>query len=117
MPNLNKVFFIGNITRDLDLRYLPAGTAAVNFGIAVNRQWESQDGEKKEETCFLDVTAFGRRAEVITEHFKKGDPIFIEGRLKLEQWETQDGQKRSKVKVICENFQFIGSKGGSKNEQ
>lgn len=108
MPNLNKVFLMGHLTRDPELRYAVSGTAIASFGMAINRNWNSADGQKKEETCFVDVSAFGKRAEVINEHFSKGDPIFTEGRLQFQQWETKDGQKRNALKMVVENFQFIG---------
>ncbi len=108
MANLNKVFLIGNLTRDPELRYTPNGTAVASFGMAVNRTWTGQSGEKKEEVCYVDINAFGRRAEVINEYLNKGNPIFIEGRLQFNQWETKDGQKRNTLRVVAENFQFIG---------
>ena len=108
MANLNKVFLIGNLTRDPELRHTPSGTAVVNFGIAVNRNWKDQSGEKKEEVCFVDINMFGRRAEVISEYFSKGNPIFIEGRLQFQQWEARDGQKRNTLRVVGEDFQFLG---------
>ena len=108
MANLNKVFLIGNLTRDPELRYTPSGTAIVNFGIAVNRSWKDQSGEVKKEVCFVDISMFGRRAEVISEYFSKGNPIFIEGRLRFEQWETKDCQKRITLRVVAEDFQFLG---------
>ncbi|MGR3318969.1 MAG: single-stranded DNA-binding protein [Candidatus Anammoxibacter sp.] len=109
MSNFNKVFLMGNITRDPELRYMPNGTAIVSFGMAINRTFKSQDGEQKKETCFVDINMFGRRAEVISEYFSKGSSIFIEGRLRFEQWEAQDGQKRSKLVVVADNFEFLGS--------
>jgi single-strand DNA-binding protein len=109
MASLNKVFLIGNLTRDPELRYTPSGTAVSSFGIAVNRTWSGQSGEKKEEVCFVDINMFGRRAEVINEYFSKGNPIFIEGRLQFNQWETKDGQKRNTLRVVAENFQFMGN--------
>jgi single-strand DNA-binding protein len=108
VSKLNKVFLMGNLTKDPELRYTPAGTAIVEFGMAMNRDWQGSDGEKKSEVCYVQVNMFGRRAEVITEHFTKGNPIFIEGRLKFE--------KRNTLKVVAEDFQFIGGKasgGGS----
>ena len=110
MAKLNKVFLIGNLTRDPELRYTPSGTAIASFGIAINRNWTGPDGEKKEEVCYVDINMFGRRAEVINEYFSKGNPIFIEGRLQFQQWETKDGQKRSTLRVVAEDFQFIGGK-------
>jgi single-strand DNA-binding protein len=110
MANLNKVFLIGRLTKDPELRYTPSGTAIASFGIATNREWKSSDGEEKKEVCYVDVNMFGRRAEVINEYFSKGNPIFIEGHLQFQQWETKDGQKRNTLRVVAENFQFIGSK-------
>lgn len=115
MLNLNKVFLLGNLTRDPELRYAPNGTAIVSFGLATNRRFKSAEGEQKKEVCFVDISMFGRRAEVISEYFSKGSSIYVEGRLKYEQWESQDGQKRNKLAVIAENFEFVGAsqKGGS----
>ena len=107
MANLNKVMLIGNITRDLELRYLPSNqTPVCDFGIATNRTWTGQDGVKKEEVTFVDCSCFGKTAEILAKYKKKGDPLFIEGRLKLDQWE-KEGVKHSKLKVIVENFQFL----------
>lgn len=108
MASLNRVFLMGNLTRDPELRYTPSGTAVASFGIAVNRTWTGQSGEKKEEVCFVDINMFGRRAEVVNEYFSKGNPIFVEGRLQFNQWETKDGQKRNTLRVVAENFQFMG---------
>ncbi len=113
MAKLNKVFLIGNLTRDPELRYTPSGTAIVGFGIAINRTWTGPDGEKKEDVCYVDINMFGKRAEVIEKHFSKGNPIFIEGRLQFQQWETKDGQKRNALRVVAEDFQFIGAKGAT----
>ncbi len=108
MANLNKVFLMGNITRDITVTYLPASqTPVCDFGIAVNRVWTGQDGIKKEEVTFVDCTAFGKQAETLGKYKKKGDPLFIEGRLKLDQWQAEDGAKRSKLKLIVENIQFL----------
>jgi single-strand DNA-binding protein len=116
MPNLNKVFLMGNLTRDPELRYTPGGTAVASFGLAVNRKYRSQSGEDREDTLFVDVTAFARQAEIIGEYMSKGRPIFIEGRLHLDQWEDkQSGSKRSKLSVTIENFQFIGGRDGGKD--
>jgi single-strand DNA-binding protein len=110
MPSFNKVLLMGNLTRDPELRYTPKGTAIARLGIAVNRNWTTETGEKKEEVTFVDVDAFGRQAEVIGQYFKKGRPIFIEGRLRLDQWDDkQTGQKRSKLGVVLESFQFLDS--------
>ena len=113
MPSLNKVFLMGNLTRDPELRYTPNGTAVAEFGMAVNRKWTTPDGEQRDETTFVDVNMWARRGEVISEYFRKGDPIFIEGRLRLDQWEGRDGQKRSRMRVVAENFEFIGAKRGA----
>ena len=113
MANFNKVILAGNLTRDPELRYTPKGLAIAKIGLAINRTWKNEAGETKEEATFVDVDAFGRTAENIGQYFKKGSPILIEGRLKLDQWDDkQTGQKRSKLGVIMETFQFMGSKGG-----
>jgi len=118
MANFNKVLLMGNLTRDPELRYTPGGTAVASFGLAVNRRYRTQSGEDREDTVFVDVTSFGRQAEVISEYMAKGRPIFIDGRLHLDRWEDkQSGQPRSKLTVTIENFQFLGappnSRGGS----
>ena len=116
MANLNKVLLMGNITRDPELKYMPNQTAVCDVSLAVNRTWTGQDGVKKEEVTFVDCSCFGKTAEILSKYKKKGDPLFIEGRLKLDQWEAQDGSKRSKMRVIIENFQFLnrgqGAPGG-----
>jgi single-strand DNA-binding protein len=115
MANYNKVFLMGNLTRDPELRYTPKGTAVAKFGIAVNRSWRTETGENREETTFVDVDAFGRQAETISQYLKKGRPVFIEGRLKLDTWDDkQTNQKRSRLGVILEAFQFIDSKGADR---
>ena len=112
MANFNKVLLIGNLTRDPQLSYLPSQTAVVEFGLAVNRTWNSKDGQKKEDTCFVDCRSFGKQAEVINKYLSKGRPVFVEGRLDFDSWTAQDGSRRSKHRVTVENFQFLGS-GGS----
>jgi single-strand DNA-binding protein len=114
MPNLNKVMLMGNLTRDPEIKYTPKGTAIANFGIAVNRTFTPSDGgEKREEVTFIDLEAWGRTAEIIGEFFKKGRPIFIEGRLKLDQWDDKTtGKKMSKLRVVVETFEFLGSRDG-----
>lgn len=114
MASLNKVMLMGNITRDPDLRTMPNNTSVADFGLAVNRTWTGGDGQKKEEVTFVDCTIFGKLADVICQYKKKGDPIFVEGRLKLDQWDAQDGTKRSKIKVIVESMQFLNR--GEKRE-
>src|SRR5262249_46635623 len=103
----------GNLTRDPELRYTPKGMAIAKIGLACNRKWKSETGEMKEEVTFVDVDAFGKTAETISQYLKKGRPILIEGRLKYDQWEDkQSGQKKSKLGVVLENFQFLDSGGG-----
>jgi single-strand DNA-binding protein len=117
MPNLNKVMLMGNLTRDPEIKYTPKGTAVAQFGIAINRTFSvGEDKEKREEVTFVDVECFGRVAEIMGEHFKKGKPIYVEGRLKLDQWEDKtSGKKMSKLRVVMETFEFIGdAKGGGK---
>lgn len=106
MANLNKVMLMGHMTRDVELKALPSGTSVAEFGLAMTRKWSDQGGAKKEETCFVDCVVFGKLADVIGAYKKKGDPLFVEGRLKLDQWE-KDGTKRSKIRVIVESFQFL----------
>lgn len=110
MPNLNKTLLMGHLTRDPELRYTPNNTAVCAFGLAVNRRWKNQQGEAQEEVTFVDLEAWGRTAEVINQYVKRGDPLFVEGRLKLDQWTDKDGGKRSKLKVVVESFQFLSSK-------
>src|SRR5512135_3559730 len=105
--NLNKVLLIGNLTRDPELRYIPSGSAVATFTVAVNRVYKDQSGEKKEQTSFIRVVVWGRRAEVCGEYLSKGSPVFVEGRLQSRDWETQDGQKRNTVEVIADNVQFL----------
>jgi single-strand DNA-binding protein len=114
MANLNKVLLMGNLTRDPEVRYTPKGTAVAELGIAVNRVYSGENGEKREEVTFVDVTVWGRKAENVGEYLKKGRPVFIEGRLQLDSWEDkQSGQKRNKLKVVADNVQFLGSRGGA----
>lgn len=112
MPSFNKVILAGNLTRDPELRYTPKGTAVAKIGLALNRQWKDESGQQKEEVTFVDVDAFGRQAEVISQYLKKGRPILVEGRLKLDQWDDkQTGQKKSRLGVVLESFQFLDSGG------
>ena len=113
MASFNKVLLMGNLTRDPQLKYLPSQTAVVEFGIACNRKFRTANGEDKEEVTYVDITSFGKQAEVINQYFQKGKPIFIEGRLKFDSWEDkQGGGKRSKLTVVVENFQFVGGRDG-----
>src|SRR5213596_211651 len=110
MASFNKVILLGNLTRDPEVRYTPKGSAVCDLGIAVNRVYTTDSGEKREEATFVDVTFWGRTAEVAGEYLKKGRPVFIEGRLQLDTWDDkQSGQKRSKLKVIGETMQMLGS--------
>ncbi len=109
MASFNKVILMGNLTRDPELRYTSKGMAIAKFGLAVNRVWRSEAGEQKEETTFVDVDAFGRQAETIGQYLKKGRPVLVEGRLRLDTWDDkQSGQKRSRLGVVLESFQFLG---------
>ena len=112
MANVNKVILIGNLTRDPELRYTPNGAAVIDFGMAINRKWRGKDGQMSEDTCFVDLQAWARSAEVISEYCHKGDPLYVEGRLKLETWE-KDGEKRSRIRVHLEGFQFVEPKGAT----
>jgi len=112
--SLNRVFLMGNITRDPELRYVPSGTAVTTFDLAVNRVYMTQSGEKKEDTSFIRIVVWGRRAEVCAEYLAKGSPVFVEGRLRSRSWETQDGQKRSTIEVIANNVQFLRSQATKK---
>lgn len=114
MPaNLNKVFLIGNLTRDPELRYIPSGQAVVGFTVASNRSYNSPTGEKKEDVCFVRVVAWGRTAEVCNEYLRKGSSVFVEGRLQSRSWEAQDGTKRSTIEVVASNVQFLGRPAGA----
>ncbi len=104
MISLNKVQLLGNLTRDPELKYIPSGQAVVSFGIATNRRWNDKDGNPQEDTQFHDITAWGKTAEIISNIFKKGNKIYIEGRLQTRSWEAPDGAKRSKTEIILENF-------------
>ena len=110
MASYNRVILMGNITRDIELRYIQSGTAVTEVTLAVNDRRKNQNGEWAEETTFVDVTLWGRTAEVANEYLSKGSPILVEGRLKLDQWET-DGQKRSKLRVVGEKMQMLGGGG------
>lgn len=114
MANYNKVILMGNLTRDPELRVTPGGLAICKFSLAVNRTFTDKAGEKREETAFVDIDSFGRQAETLSKYVTKGSPLFVEGRLKLDQWEDKNtGEKRSRLGVVLENFQFMGSRGES----
>src|SRR3954451_16371579 len=113
MASFNKVILMGNLTRDPQLKYLPSQMAVVEFGLAMNRKFRTQQGEDREEVTFVDCSAFGKTGELINQYFTKGKPIFIEGRLKYDSWEDkQGGGKRSRLTVVVENFQFVGGRDG-----
>ena len=114
MANLNKVMLIGNLTRDPELRHTPKGTAVSEISLAINRNWTNEQGQKQEETTYVEVTLWGRQAEVVQQYVTKGSPIYIEGRLQLDSWDDKEtGKKRSKLRVIGENFQFLSGKPGA----
>ena len=118
MANVNTVMLLGNITRDLEVRYTPKGTAVCDLGMAVNRIRTGDNGERIEEVTYVDVTLWGRQAELAGQYLSKGRSVFIEGRLQLDQWDDkQTGQKRSRLRVVGENMQFIGGQGGSGSNQ
>ena len=113
MASVNKVILIGNLTRDPEIKYTPKGTAIADIGLAVNRTYSTESGEKREEVTFIDVTLWGRVAEIVGEYCKKGRPLYVEGRLQLDTWDDKTtGQKRSKLKVVGENIQLLGSREG-----
>lgn len=108
MASFNKVILAGNLTRDPELRTTQSGQSCVSFGIAVSEKYTTQSGEKREETCFVDITAWGKTGDTIAQYFEKGKPILVEGKLKLDQWQTQQGENRSKLTVTLTSFAFIG---------
>jgi len=113
MPNLNKVMIMGNLTRDPEVKYTPKGTAVADLALAINRVYSTDAGEKREETTYVDVELWGRQAEIAGEYLRKGRPVYIEGRLKLDTWDDkQTGQKRSKMRVVGEAMQLLGSRDG-----
>ena len=118
MSSFNKVILMGNLTRDPEVRSTPSGQSVTAFGIASNRTYTvgGPGGEKKEEVTFVDVDFWGRRGEVVAQYLKKGDPIFVEGRLTYRQWEDKDGNKRNKLSVTAENFEFIGGRQGGERQ-
>jgi single-strand DNA-binding protein len=113
MASFNKVILLGNLTRDPEIRYTPKGSAVCDLGLAVNRQYTLENGEKREEVTYVDIVLWARLAEIAAEYLKKGRPVFIEGRLQLDTWDDkQSGQKRSKLRVIGENMQMLGGRPG-----
>lgn len=111
MSDLNKVFLLGRLTRDPELRYMPSGAPVTSFGLAINRVYTGQDGQRKEDATFIDIEAFSKTAELCSQYLSKGRQVLIEGRLKFRSWESQDGQKRSKLNVVAERVTFLGGRG------
>lgn len=117
MANFNKVILMGNITRDIELKTIASGQSVAKIGLAVNRRWRTPEGEQREEVTYVDCDAWGKTAENMAKYLSKGRPVFIEGRLKLDQWQDKEsGQNRSKLGVVVETFQFIDSKPGQFND-
>lgn len=115
MASYNKVLLMGNLTRDIELKYTPGNMAVADVGLAVNYRYRTKEGEDREETTFVDCEAWGRTAEVMKQYLAKGRPVFIEGRLKLDQWQDKEGNKRQRHKVVIDNFQFIDSRGSQES--
>jgi single-strand DNA-binding protein len=111
----NKVIMIGNLTRDIELKYIPSGAAIAKSAIATSHKYKTQTGEQKEEVCFLDFNVFGKSAEILNQYVRKGSKVMLEGRLVLEQWTAQDGTNRSKHSLRVESFKFLDSKSDSNN--
>ncbi len=109
MASYNKIILVGNLTRDPQMSYLPSQTPVVEFGLAVNHRWRGQDGQQREQVCFIDCRCFGKQAETLHQYMSKGRCILIEGRLDFDTWEGKDGTKRSKHRVFVERFQFLDS--------
>jgi single-strand DNA-binding protein len=118
--NLNKVFIIGNLTRDPELRSLPSGGSVTSFGVATNRVWKNQQGEKKEDTQFHNIVVFGKQADTVAQYLKKGSSVLIEGRIQTRTWEAQDGTKKNRTEIVAERVQFgprrMGASGGAGGE-
>ena len=117
MASYNRVILMGNLTRDPELSYTPSSTPICKFGLATNHKWRDQSGELREETCFVDCTAFGRQAETLNQYMRKGRPLLVEGRLQFSQWTNQEGQKRSKLAVVAERCQFVGGPRDDQGDQ
>jgi single-strand DNA-binding protein len=111
MASYNRVLLMGNLTRNPEIRYTPSGTAVADLGLAINESFKNKAGEMVEQTCFVDVVVWGRQAETSAEYLQKGSPVFVEGRLQLDQWENQQGEKRSKLRVRADRVQFLGTPG------
>jgi len=114
MASLNKVMLIGNLTRDPEVRFTPKGTAVCDMALAVNRRYLSDSGERVEEVTYLDIVLWNKQAELAGQYLAKGRSVFVEGRLQMDSWEDKaTGQKRTKIRIVCENMQFLDSKGGA----
>jgi single-strand DNA-binding protein len=113
MASLNKVFLMGNLTRDPEVRHTPKGTAVGDLAMAINMSYRAQDGTEKEEVCYVDVVVWGRQAETCRDYLSKGAPVFVEGRLQLDQWEGPEGEKKSRMRVRADRVQFLSRGGGS----
>jgi len=116
MASYNKVILMGNLTRDPELKQTPSNQSVAQIGLAVNRKFKGRDGDMKEETTFVDCEAWGRTAETMSKYLSKGKPVFVEGRLKLDQWQDKDGNNRSKLKVVIDTFQFVDSRGAQSGQ-
>jgi len=114
MAALNKVLLMGNLTRDPELRYTPGGAAVTDLGLAVNREYTNREGQRVKDVCYIDISTWGATAENCSKYLTKGSPIFIEGRLQLDTWENKQGEKRSKLKVVADRVQFLGSPRGDR---
>lgn len=115
MASYNRVMLMGNLTRNIELKYTAGGLAVSDMGLAVNDRRKNKDGQWVDDVCFVDVTLFGRTAEVASEYLSKGSPVFVEGRLKFDSWE-KEGQKRNKLSVVCERMQMIGGRDGDRSK-
>lgn len=108
---------MGNLTRDMEIRQTPAASSVGNFALAINRKWRSANGEQKEEAVYIECEAWGKTAEIMSQHLQKGDPLYVEGRLKMDTWEDKEGRKQSKMRVVVESFQFLASKPSEREPQ
>ena len=116
MASYNKVILMGNLTRDPELKQTPSNQSVAQIGLAVNRKFKGREGDMREETTFVDCEAWGRTAEIMSKYLSKGKPVFVEGRLKLDQWQDKDGNNRSKLKVVIDTFQFVDSRGAQSGQ-
>ena len=110
MSSMNRVFLMGNLTRDPELRKTPTGASVCDLGMAINEEWKTKEGDKRESTAFVDVVAWGRQAETCSEYLHKGSCVMVEGKLQYDEWESKDGSKRNKIRVRADRVSFIGGK-------